>query len=378
MTENALTEKYQSLIAATELKPDEAQAYAVSKMAVLFDRLSQGEIPMLKKKGFIARLFGGAEQASSDLGFYFYGDVGRGKSMVMDLFYELLPLQQKRRVHFHAFMLELHEFLHQQRQMRKKSDRQGEEVTADILKFVDQLTDQVQVLCFDEFQVTDVADAMLLGRLFTAFFARNMVVIITSNIQPDDLYLGGLQRDRFLPFIALLKQKTTVISFNGDIDYRLTKLREMGTYFHPHNAENQNIVEAEFQECIHGAEEESHVFHVKGREIHVPRAARDVAWFSFDQLCGDAKSATDYLEIAHHFRTVFIVDVPKITDQIRNEGKRFITAIDVFYENHTRVIISAATAPEELHEGRENAFAFDRTVSRLLEMQSKSYWFARP
>ena len=377
MTENTLEKTYNDLIQSGKIKADAAQAYAVEKLAVLFEQLSQGQIPMLKKQGLMARVFSGKQIPVSDLGFYFYGDVGRGKSMVMDLFFDILPIKQKRRVHFHAFMLELHEFLHQQRQMRKNNESQGEAVEADILKFVDQLTGNVQVLCFDEFQVTDVADAMLLGRLFTAFFDRNMVVIITSNITPDDLYLGGLQRDRFLPFIDLLKTRTLVMSFNGDIDYRLTKLREMGTFFHPNNEDNQKVIEAEFQECIHGATEESHVFHVKGREIHVPRAARDVAWFTFDQLCGDAKSATDYLEIAHHFRTVFLVNVPKMTDEIRNEGKRFITAIDVFYENHTRVIIIADAAPEDLHAGRENAFAFDRTVSRLLEMQSKSYWFAR-
>jgi len=360
--------------ASGKLKPDSGQAHAVEHLQALW--LALKDYQPKPEKGLLS-LF--KRQKSDEIavkGCYFYGDVGRGKSMLMDLFFECSTLSKKRRVHFHEFMLEVHDYLHQQRQARKQGKEKGDRIDADLLRFAQKISDENWLLCFDEFHVTDVADAMILGRLFTALFDYGVIVVMTSNSKPDLLYKGGLQRDRFVPFIELLKHQLDIVCFDGDTDYRLKTVREMGTYFWPNDSDAQKTINHEFKKLTDGAEEESHVFHIKGREIVIPRAAKDVARFTFHQLCEQPKSALDYLEIAHRFRTIIVEDVPRLTDTNRNETKRFITLIDALYENHNRVIISAIDAPEKLRQGHENAFAFDRTVSRLIEMQSREYWAA--
>ncbi len=301
-------------------------------------------------------------------GFYFYGGVGRGKSMVMDLFFATAPVEKKRRVHFHAFMLEVHDFLHEARQTRGP-----ESIDGDLIACADKIAAGARLLCFDEFQVKDVADAMILGRLFTALFERGVVVVMTSNIAPDDLYADGLQRDRFLPFIALLKQKLNVFHFSGDKDYRLNTLREGQLYFWPHDEDAAREMDKILNAMADGRPVEPLDISVKERIIHVPAAVREVAAFTFEELCGQPKSALDYLELVKRFHVFFVKDVPKLDDNRRDATTRFITLIDTLYDHHVHLVISAAAAPDQLYRGDDNAAVFARTTSRLIEMQSREY-----
>jgi cell division protein ZapE len=301
-------------------------------------------------------------------GFYFYGGVGRGKSMVMDLFFAQAPVEKKRRVHFHAFMLEVHDFLHNARASGVK-----ESIDGDLLACADKIASEARLLCFDEFQVKDVADAMILGRLFTALFARGVIFVITSNVAPDDLYADGLQRDRFLPFIALLKQKLNVLHFTGGKDYRLNTLRQGQLYFWPHDEDAARELDKILTKMADGKQVEPVDIIVKERAIHIPAAVRDVASFTFEDLCGQPKSALDYLELVKRFHVFIIRDVPKLTDNRRDATVRFITLIDTLYDHHAHLVISAAVAPDQLYRGEDNAAVFQRTASRLVEMQSKEY-----
>jgi cell division protein ZapE len=302
-------------------------------------------------------------------GFYFHGGVGRGKTMVMDMFFAAAPFEKKRRVHFHAFMLEVHDFLHTRRTSRKK----GEAIDNDLLACAEKISKEARLLCFDEFHVKDVADAMILGRLFTALFEKGVRVVMTSNTAPDDLYPDGLQRDRFLPFIALLKEKLEVFAFTGATDYRLSRIRDAKTYYWPHDADAHAEMEKIFVAVADGEQGAPREIPVKERFIHVPRAAKEIAWFSFHDLCGTMKSAVDYLELAKAFRVFIIENVPVLDDSKRNDVLRFVTLIDTLYDHHARAVISAAAPPDKLYHGEEHAHAFARTVSRLLEMQSKGY-----
>jgi cell division protein ZapE len=302
-------------------------------------------------------------------GYYFYGAVGRGKSMLMDLFFNAAPVEKKRRVHFYAFMLEVHDFLHAQR----TSGRARKRIDGDLIACADSIAETAQLLCFDEFQVRDVADAMILGRLFTALFERGVVVVMTSNIAPDELYADGLQRDRFLPFIDLLKKKLHVFHFSGDKDYRLNRLREGEVYFWPHDAVAEAELEKIFRMLSDGEAGAPLDIAVKGRVIHAPRAVREVAEFTFAELCDQPKSALDYLELAKRFRVFIVRDVPVLTDSRRNAILRFVTLVDTLYDHQARLVVSAAVPPEQLYRGEEYAHVFERTVSRLMEMQSREY-----
>lgn len=301
-------------------------------------------------------------------GFYLYGDVGRGKSMVMDLFYGALRVEKKRRVHFHAFMLEVHDFL-----FKLRSAGAERRIDDDLLAAADHVAAGAKVLCFDEFQVKDVADAMILQRLFTALIARGVTFVITSNIAPDDLYADGLQRDRFLPFIALLKEKLEVYHFTGGADYRLRRLRGRQTYFWPADADAKTELDKIFTAVTDGVAPAPMDIKVKGRAIHVPKAALQAAAFTFEELCDQPKSALDYLELVKHFRLFIVEKVPRLDDRNRNAVTRFVTLIDTLYDNRARLALSAAQPPEKLYAGAEQAGVFQRTVSRLIEMQSQGY-----
>ena len=348
-----IQETYHQKLAAGALQPDADQVKAIHALEKLCADLQS-------PRGFFRR--------KTPKGFYFYGDVGRGKSMVMDLFFAAAPVEKKRRVHFHAFMLEVHDFLHASRSSGVK-----ESIDGDLLACADKIAAEARLLCFDEFQVKDVADAMILGRLFTALFERGVVFVITSNVAPDDLYADGLQRDRFLPFIALLKKKLNVFHFTGAQDYRLKTLREGQLYFWPHDEDAAREMDKILKTMADGKPVEPVDIIVKERVVHVPAAAREVASFTFEELCGQPKSALDYLELVKRFRVFIVHDVPKLTDNRRDATVRFITLIDTLYDHHIHLVISAAAPPDQLYRGDDNAAVFQRTASRLIEMQSKEY-----
>ena len=347
-----------------DLKLDADQVRAVQALEKLRQALVQRRTPRAWLK-----ILGKTAAKSAPKGYYFHGGVGRGKSMLMDLFFNAVAPGKKRRVHFHAFMLEVHDFLHAQRTSGRARDR----IDSDLLACADQIAAGAQLLCFDEFQVKDVADAMILGRLFTALFARGVVIVMTSNTAPDDLYADGLQRDRFLPFIDLLKKKLHVFHFSGDIDYRLNRLREGRVYFCPHDDAAERELERIFRVVSDGDAGEPLEIAVKGRVIHVPRAVREVAEFTFAELCEQPKSALDYLELVKRFRVFIVKDVPQLTDQKRDAAMRFVTLVDLLYDHQARLVMSAAAPPDQLYRGADHAGIFERTVSRLIEMQSREY-----
>lgn len=301
----------------------------------------------------------------SPQGVYIYGGVGRGKSMIMDLFYYELPaFIKKRRVHFHEFMIETHDWLHQNR---------AERVDDLLPQYAAYVADNIRVLCFDEFHVTDIADAMILGRLFTSLFEKGVIVVSTSNRHPDALYKGGLQRELFLPFIALLKQQMQVMPLDGDTDYRQISDADQGLYyFHPLTKETEKKINHLFFEITDFKAPKKDILTVKGREMEV-MSSGGIARFCFKDLCERPLGAEDYIEIANTYHTVFIESVIFLSAEKRNEAKRFILLIDCLYEAGCRVILSAARDIHELYEGDDHAFEFERTMSRLMEMQSIEY-----
>jgi cell division protein ZapE len=350
------------------IKPDPAQALAAEKLQSLHNALvhyqpdvrSGGRLSWLERLGLARR------QDDAPQGLYIFGAVGRGKSMLMDLFFESTPIAHKRRVHFLAFMLEVHDALHRLRQDK------AEEGDA-LLRVADEIAATAWLLCFDEFQVTNIADAMLLGRLFESLFERGVVVVATSNWAPDQLYEGGLQRDRFLPFIALVKQRLDILELDGDTDYRLARLADLEVYHAPSGSAATAALEAAFAALTDGAMPAPDTLTAQGRTIRVPRAARGVAWFGFADLCAKPLGPADFLAIATHFHTVFVTDVPLLTPDLHNETRRFVTLVDALYEHRAALVVSAADAPDRLCAEGDAAFEFRRTASRLAEMRSSAY-----
>jgi cell division protein ZapE len=364
------------------LEPDAAQALAVDKLDRLHHALLRYR-PKRHGRGRLARRLFGDNQPPR--GLYLWGPVGRGKSMLMDLFFAGVPLADKRRVHFHAFMLEVHDRL--ERARRNPSPRApmvpfgrvGTPIGAPtpILEVAAAIADAATLFCFDEFEVTDIADAMILERLFTALFAAGVVVVATSNRPPEALYENGLQRDRFLPFIALLAQKLEPFELFGGRDYRLARLNGKRVYHHPLGPAAHDALAQAFAELTDGAAGERRVIPVKGRLIEIPRAARGAAWFGFADLCERPLGAVDYLTIAEHFPAVIVEGIPRLAAAQRDAARRFNILVDTLYEAKALLIASAAVPPEDIYPAGDGSFEFRRAVSRLNEMQSADYIEAR-
>lgn len=351
------------------LQPDPAQQLAVERLQSLYRGLLHYR-PETGLRGWLAR-FGLAENGGNHapVGLYLCGPVGRGKSMLMDMFFRTAPVAHKRRVHFHAFMLEVHDRIERERRAKTAEP---------IAKVASDLAGEAALLCFDEFQVDDIADAMILERLFTALFDAGIVVVATSNRAPDELYEHGLQRERFLAFVALLKQKLYVLELDSGRDWRLARLRGKRVYHRPLGPAVHDALEHAFAELTDRAAGDSVTLTVKGRRLVVPRAAHGVAWFQFEDLCAKPLAAADYLAIAERFAAVIVEAVPRLAPPQRDEARRFNILIDTLYEARTLLIASAETPPEEIYPAGDGTFEFRRTVSRLIEMQSEDYIADRP
>ncbi|MGZ8282879.1 MAG: cell division protein ZapE [Allosphingosinicella sp.] len=359
-----VAEHYRSLLAAGELKPDADQSRAVAVLDTLATELH--ELP--RKGSLIWRLAG--RRPEPPAGVYMWGGVGRGKSMLMDLAFRSIDHQPKRRVHFHEFMLEVHGRL---REERKKEA--GDPIPA----VAEAIAEEAKLLAFDEMVINNSADAMILSRLFAHLLDAGVTVITTSNRPPSDLYLGGLNRELFLPFIELVERKLRVVPLNGPVDYRLERLGGLPTWYVPNGpVATAALREAFFRLTDYPVEDSAHVPTAElqvpgGRTLHVPKSLKGVAVFSFKRLCGQPRGAADYLTIARHFHTVFLVGIPLMGPDKRNEAARFVTLIDALYEQKVKLIAAADAVPEKLYPAGDGAFEFQRTVSRLIEMQSQDY-----
>lgn len=364
-------ELYRMRVQAGKFSTDPVQDRAIAALDRLYgDILQQQGQLQGEKTGWLRKMMRFSSNTAAFKGVYLHGSVGRGKTMLMDTFYESLPASiKKRRVHFHAFMIEVHDYIHS----RREEDGIRDGIDSALPSLAAVIAQRSTVLCFDEFHVTDVADAMILGRLFTAIFDMGVAVVCTSNWAPDDLYKGGLQRDRFIPFIDFLKKNMEVVYLNSTIDYRARKLMESPVYFQPLNSVTRNKAEQVFQGLTDGEEPYSDLVVVKGRTIEVPVVANGVARFNFSQLCERPLGAEDYIAIARRYHTIFLEDIPRLGYDRRNEAKRLMTLIDVLYDAKRNVVITADETLDRLYSGHDHAFEFQRTISRLMEMQSIAY-----
>lgn len=368
---SGLLERYRELVAAGELRPDPEQAAAAERLARLQAEL---EAPA-PGNGLFGKLLGRKAPARAR-GIYMWGGVGRGKSMLMDLFHHTLAIAEKRRVHFHAFMLEVHACL---REVRKTETGDPIPQVAAIL------AKNLKVLAFDEMVVNNSADAMIMSRLFTRLMLdEGVTVVTTSNRAPSELYKDGLNREHFLPFIALIERELDVLPLNGPVDYRLQRLGGLATWHQPlGDAATAQCREAFFRLTDYPPEDAAHVPSEEldvganknggGRLLHVPKSLKGVAVFSFKRLCGEARGAPDYLAVAQTYHTVILVGIPRMGPENRNEAARFVTLIDALYEHKVKLFVAAEASPEELYAAGDGRFEFDRTISRLTEMQSLDY-----
>ena len=367
--------RYAAGVTGGLIEPDPAQLAVVDNLGRLEAEIAEHRLA--RKSSSLGWMFGSREKRPTRIkGLYVHGDVGRGKTMLMDLFFEASPVQRKRRAHFHEFMLDVHERVHALRQKMKLGEYPGadpiELVAADLAK-------EAWLLCFDEFHVTDIADAMILGRLFTQLFAHGVVLVATSNVEPAELYKDGLNRALFLPFIRMLEQNADVVRLSSRTDFRLEKLGGMPVWYVPADAAADAALDQVWRRLTRGRKGETQELPLKGRSVHVPLAAMGVARFSFSDLCEQPLGAADYLRIAREYHTLILDRVPVMTFETRNAAKRFIILIDTLYDLNVKLIASAEAEPDGLYRGDEGfeAQEFRRTASRLIEMRSQDY-LARP
>jgi cell division protein ZapE len=360
---SALADRYRALVAAGELRPDADQAAAVAALDRLADALQESG-----RKGSLLGLFSRAPAPPA--GAYLWGGVGRGKSMLMDLAFETIDYHPKRRVHFHEFMIEVHE--------RLRVEREKEEGDP-IPPVAEAIATQAKLLCFDEMVINNAADAMILSRLFAHLLEEGVTVITTSNRPPSDLYLNGLNRELFLPFIALIEKELDVVPLNGPVDYRLERLGGMPTWYVPNGPQaTAALSDAFFRLTDYPVEDRARVPAEDlqlggGRTLHVPKSLKGVAVFSFKRLCGEARGAPDYLTVARRYHSVILVGIPRLSPANRNEAARFVTLIDALYEHKVKLLAAADAEPQDLYPAGDGSFEFERTASRLIEMQSVDY-----
>jgi cell division protein ZapE len=369
---STVAQRYAHLVATGEAADDPAQRKIIAALDRLIDEIRAKRLQ--RKSSALGWLFAKSRAAPELVtGLYVHGGVGRGKTMLMDLFFEMVPVRRKRRVHFNAFMADAHDRIQKHRLARKNGEAKEDDPIPPVARA---LADEAWVLCFDEFSVTDIADAMILSRLFSALFANGVVLVATSNLAPDDLYRDGLNRQLFLPFIALLKRHAGVMALDSPTDYRMEKLNRMPVYLTPLSVDADRLMDEAWEVVTRGKPDASDAVAVKGRQVVVPRAAGAAARFSFADLCDAPLGARDYLAIADKFDTIFIDRVPVLDQTRRNPAKRFILLVDTLYDRHIRLFISAEAPPQGLYQGRPGvteAFEFDRTASRLIEMQSREW-----
>lgn len=376
-THPSVAQRYRHLVELGEIASDPAQLAIATALGRLIGEIADKRLAA--KSSALGWLFGKNRAAEPVKGLYIHGGVGRGKTMLMDMYFDLVPVRRKRRIHFNAFMADAQDRIQKHRQARKNGTVKEDDPIPPVAR---ELAKEAWVLCFDEFSVTDIADAMILSRLFSVLFAEGVVLVATSNVAPDDLYRDGLNRKLFLPFVDLLKRHTDVLALDAGKDYRLDRFNHLPVYMTPNGPDTDRKMDDAWDAVSHGFTEKAAEVAVKGRHVAVPRAAGASARFTFADLCEKPLAARDYLAIAAQYDTVFIDHVPVLSEAHRNEAKRLILLIDTLYDRQIRLVVSADALPGELYQGKRGteAFEFQRTASRLMEMQSKDWleaWTAR-
>ena len=352
-------ESYHRDLNQTDFVRDPAQEQAVTLLQRIYENLVATN---QTRPGFLSRLFIGRRQIKPVKGLYLWGGVGRGKTCIVDRFFDCLPFDNKKRIHFHRFMRKVHE------QLKKMKQQQDP-----LSNIADEFADEFRVLCFDEFSVNDITDAMILGKLLECLFENGVTLVTTSNIKPEDLYKDGLQRDRFQPAIDLIRQHTIVHELKGATDYRLRFLKKAEIYFCPHDDKAAAGLENNFEHVSSEHVRSGTRLDIDGREIQTIRQASGVVWFDFSEICGGPRSQNDYLELARCFHTIVVSDIPKLTKDDDDSARRFINLVDILYDRNVKFMGSGCCPPDQIYQGDRLCLEFSRTASRLVEMQSTEY-----
>lgn len=356
-------EAYQAAIDSGELDPDDDQRRAIDLLQGVYQELLAAPVDKTPDPGFFGRLLGRREiEVTRVPGLYLWGGVGRGKTLLTDLFYRTVPFPEKKRIHFHRFMRSIHDELRELGQIENPLERVADNWIAD-----------TRLLVLDEMHVNDITDAMLIGGLLTHLFERGLTMVTTSNVHPDDLYKDGLQRSRFLPAIEQIKLHTTIHDMAGETDYRLRLLENADIYFDRTDAASQEKLQSSFAQLTLNETVSDSAISINGRDIPVIRSGETAVWFDFDTLCNTPRSTDDFIEIATLFSTVYLSDVEVMDEDRNDEARRFVNLIDELYDRHVNLVVSAEALPEGLYTGQRLAFEFVRAASRLREMQTRDY-----